>query len=617
LPPEAIREAAADGPAASLPTSRAARPRLGISLGQFSSAGRKSENQDFHGALEPEGADRLTRGIALAIADGISTSRLGATAAETAVKSFLTDYYCTSEAWSVQTAVERVIAATNSWMHAQNARRRPREEGEDRERAALICTFDALVLKSRTAHLFHAGDGRIARIAGGTFEPLTEPHRVELGGGESYLGRALGANRTVEIDYRMVPLQPGDVFMLSTDGVHEFVEQARTAQLVGRNPDLDEAAQAITAEALANGSRDNLTVQLVRIESLPDGEVDDLLGSDLCLPPAPMLKAGDSFEGYHVLRELHAGSRSHVYLARDEADGARVVLKVPSTEHAGDDGELAALLIEDWVTRRVAHQNLLPAAPQHRPRRHIYAVAPFIEGQPLDAWMNDHPRPELPIMRDVVRQIAAGLQALHRREMLHRDLRPLNVMIDADGTVRIIDFGSVEVAGLSEAVPGAAKPALFAGTVQFAAPELFLDQPATRRSDLFSLGVIAYQMLTGALPYGTGIAAASSRAAQRRLRYRPASEVNPDVPGWVDAALAKAVAVDPARRYAELSEFVYDLSHPNAQLVAPAPRPLLARGTVAQWRIAALVLAAALALAILTRPELGLFDAPQPQENAR
>ena len=581
--------------------------RLQISLGQYSTAGAKSENQDFHGALEPEGADRATKGIALAIADGISTSRLGATAAETAVKSFLTDYYCTSEAWSVQTSAERVIAATNSWMHAQNARRRPREEGENREQAALICTFSALVLKSRSAHLFHVGDARIARIAGGALEPLTEPHRVDLGGGESYLGRALGANRTVEIDYRPLPLQPGDVFMLSTDGVHDFVGTARTLELIAGATDLTQAAQAIAEEALAQGSGDNLTVQLVRVESLPNGEVDELLDGSLGLPPAPRLAAGERFEGYEILRELHSGSRSHVYLARDEADGSLVAIKVPSTEHAWDEGERAALLLEEWVTRRVSHRNLLSAAPQRRPRRYVYSVAPFVDGETLDAWMTRHPRPELAAVRDVVGQLAAGLLALHRREMLHRDLRPRNALIDREGAVRIIDFGSVEVAGLSEFAPEAAKQALFAGTVQYAAPELFLGEPATPSSDIFSLGVIAYQMLTGALPYGTAVASAVTPTAQRRLRYRPAAELNPDVPGWVDAALARAVAVDPARRYGELSEFIYDLSHPNPALTEFAPRPLLERGGARQWRIAAVVLAILLALSILRWPELGVL----------
>ena len=134
--------------------------------------------------------------------------------------------------------------------------------------------------------------------------------------------------------------------------------------------------------------------------------------------------------------------------------------------------------------------------------------------------------------------------------------------------------------------------------------ELFLGEPATPRSDLFSLGVIAYQMLTGALPYGTAVASAVTPTAQRRLRYRPAAELNPDVPGWVDAALARAVAVDPARRYGELSEFIYDLSHPNPALTEFAPRPLLERGGTQQWRIATVVLAILLALSILRWPEL-------------
>jgi serine/threonine protein kinase len=142
--------------------------------------------------------------------------------------------------------------------------------------------------------------------------------------------------------------------------------------------------------------------------------------------------------------------------------------------------------------------------------------------------------------------------------------------------------------------------------VQYAAPELFLGEPASAQSDLFSLGVIAYQMLTGALPYGRSIASATTAAAHRRLRYRPANALNPEVPAWVDGALARAVAIEPARRYRELSEFTYDLAHPNPGL-ATAPKPLLERGTAQQWRGAALALAVALALAILRWPEIGLL----------
>jgi serine/threonine protein kinase len=179
-------------------------------------------------------------------------------------------------------------------------------------------------------------------------------------------------------------------------------------------------------------------------------------------------------------------------------------------------------------------------------------------------------------------------------------------MIDPDGTATIIDFGSVEVAGVNEVAPHAAKAASFAGTVQYTAPEIFLDERATPTSDLFSLGVIAYELLTGALPYGTAVAGAATQTAQRRLRYRSACELNPDVPAWVDAALAKAVSINPTSRYLELSEFVYDLRHPNRRLSNIAPRPLIELGTKYHWRLAAIGLALALALSILRWPEIGL-----------
>jgi serine/threonine protein kinase len=185
--------------------------------------------------------------------------------------------------------------------------------------------------------------------------------------------------------------------------------------------------------------------------------------------------------------------------------------------------------------------------------------------------------------------------------MIHRDLRPHNVLLDGDGRLKIIDFGSVQVAGLDELALHALDAA-FAGTMQYSAPELYRGYAATPRSDLYSLGVIAYQMLTGHLPYGPRVAAATSRSAQRKLIYTPVTQYNPDVPDWMDAAIAKAVAVDPARRYDELSEFVVDLAKPNRSLASPQPVPLLQRGSVRIWQLIAAALAAALLASLLTRP---------------
>lgn len=559
------------------------RSQLTVHLGQYSSSGVKPENQDFYGSLVPDGMALATKGIAVAIADGISTSAAGAMAAETAVKGFLSDYFATSEAWSAQTSGECVISATNSWMHARNmAGRRTPMADEERERG-MICTFSALVLKSRTAHIFHVGDSRIARWRGGRIEPLTEEHRVDLGAGKSYLGRALGMNRGVEIDYLRTGIEPGDMFLLTTDGIHEHLLDSAMAELLDADGELDDTARLIADAALSAGSQDNLSIQLVRVVALPDADLGDVLAGEAVLPATTLPEPGQTFEGYAILRTLHTGSRSHVYLANDPTDGSVLALKIPSTDHAADPIQLQALMLEEWIARRVNNPHLLKAPPVRRPRRHAYTVTEYVEGQPLDAWMRGHLRADLDAVRAIFHQIAKGLQALHRREILHRDLRPANILIDSDGRVKIIDFGSAQVAGLEDICP----PLLddpHAGTMQYSAPELYLGRPASRQSDIFSLGVIVYQMLTGGLPYGPRVAVATSRGAQKKLKYVSAIMLNPDVSDWVDATIAKAVHVDPAQRYDELSEFVYDLSQPNRALLSTDDRPFLQRRPERLWQ---------------------------------
>src|SRR5215471_10626314 len=142
---------------------------LKISIGQHSDKGRKDSNQDFHGVLIPEEPLLGLKGIAVALADGISTSDVSAIASESAVKSFLTDYYCTSETWSVKTSAQRVIAAANSWLHSQTRQGRL----YDRDKG-YVCTLSAMIIRSTTAHIFHIGDARIYRVANRGLEQLTE-----------------------------------------------------------------------------------------------------------------------------------------------------------------------------------------------------------------------------------------------------------------------------------------------------------------------------------------------------------------------------------------------------------------------------------------------------------
>ena len=574
--------------------------QLQLSIGQHSDKGRKEANQDFHGAMIPAEPVLGLKGVAVALADGISSSKVGRIAAESAVGGFLTDYYCTPDSWSVKTSAQRVIAATNSWLDAQT-RRTVHADEHDRDRGH-VCTLSAVVVKSRTAHVFHVGDSRVYRVIGQSLEQLTTDHRVVVSSEQTYLGRALGINAHVEIDYQPVELAAGDVLVLATDGVYEHIEPRAVVQAIAEAADLDHAARQIVETAYARGSPDNLTVQIVRVDALPDGEAAELVAqTDLPLPPLP--EPGALFDGYRIVRRLHGSSRSHVFLAVDrEAEGEPVVLKIPSIDLRGDPAYLRRFAMEEWVARRLDSPHLLKARPPARPRRWLYTVMEYVDGRTLTQWMADNPRPDLETVRRIVEQVAAGLQALHRREMLHQDLRPENVMIDRTGTAKIIDFGATRVAGIAEAQPDAEA---MLGTIQYAAPEYFLGEGGTNRSDIYSLGVIAYQMLSGRLPYGARMAQARTRQQQRQLGYAAVLDEAREIPAWIDGALRKAVHPEPSRRYEELSEFLHDLRHPNPRLLDTNSAPLMERNPLVFWKALSAVLAATILL--LLASEFGRF----------
>jgi serine/threonine protein phosphatase PrpC len=561
--------------------------QLKISVGQHSDKGRKEINQDFHGVTIPAEPLLTSKGIAIALADGISSSEVSQIASEAAVTGFLEDYFCTSEAWSVKKSAQQVLIATNSWLYSQT-RQSPHRYDKDK---GYVCTLSAIVIKSVTAHILHVGDSRVYRLRGDTLEQLTKDHRHWVSQDKSHLSRALGISQDIEIDYQALPVDKGDIFLLVTDGIYEHVDPDLIINLVHEHADdLDKAAREIIAKAYAHGSTDNLTAQIVRIDELPSQDADAIYQQLTELPFPPVLEARMLFDGYQIIREVHASSRSHVYLAVDSETSTQVILKTPSIDLRGDPAYLERFLLEEWIARRINSAYVLKPCLQTRKRNYLYIVTEFIDGQTLTQWMIDNPKPDLETVRGIVEQIARGLLAFHRMEMLHQDLRPENIMIDKTGTVKIIDFGAVRVAGLLEIASPIERTDLL-GTAQYTAPEYFLGEAGSTRSDLFSLGVITYQMLTGKLPYGAQVAKAKTRSAQSQLKYASVLDDEREIPAWFDDVLKKAVHPNPYKRYEELSEFVYDLRHPSKAFLNKRRPPLLESNPVLFWQGVSFILA--------------------------
>ena len=554
---------------------------LQISFGQYSHKGVKAINQDACAIRVPNEPLLSEKGIGIAIADGISTSDVSQIASQSAVDNFLEDYYSTAASWSVKSSAVKVISSINSWLFAQSQKGHYKYDLNK----GYVCTFSAAIVKGSTAHVFHVGDTRIYIVRNNQIEPLTDDHIVEGNEGQTYLGRALGVRQFVDLDYKKVQVSEGELLLLMSDGAYEFVETDFIAKTLREHDNnLPVAATTIGEAALKHGSNDNISVQLVRLDQLPKNALTDVASHVATLPLPPRLEPRMNFDGYVILRELHINSRSQVYLAKDEYTEQRVVIKCPSTEKRGDPDYLESLLMEEWAARRVSSAHVIAAHRPHNKRNYIYSVFEYMEGETLAQWIIDNPRASIEQVRPIVEQIAKGLQAFHRKEMLHQDLRPANILIDTHGTVKIIDFGSAYIAGLEDtkmSLSGDIVP----GTLLFTAPEYFLGQQGQQASDVFSLAVITYQMLSGKFPYGTAVGKCRSRAQQHKLRYQSILDKELAIPEWVDETLKKALQIDPNKRYNELSEFIHDLRQPNLSYVPINKRSLLERDEVMFWKL--------------------------------
>ncbi|MDD5395424.1 MAG: protein kinase [Thiothrix sp.] len=556
---------------------------LAITLGQHSIAGVKPQNEDFHGVSVPKGAGLDSKGIAVVLADGVSASEGGKEASQIAVRQFLDDYFSTPDSWTVKHAATKVLGALNLWLYNQGQREYAGTNG-------LATTFCAVVFKSQTAHLFHVGDSRIYRLREGRLECLTQDHRIQFGKDSAYLARALGIDTRLEVDYRSQPLAVGDCYLLTTDGVHDVLDMESLQRLLldsGRDPQV--CAGKLVEAALQAGSQDNITCQIARIDSLPEVDKDEFYGNLTRLPFPPDLKAGNVLDGYLILRELNATSRSQVYLAEDTLDTGvgKVVIKTPSQNFNDDPLYIDLFLHEEWVAKRLDSPHLIKVIERaNRPRTFLYSVVEYIEGQTLRQWMLDHPNPPVAAVRATVDQIARGLRTMHRLEMIHQDLKPDNVLVDRNNTLKIIDFGSTRIAGLAE-IQSVLQHSAIVGTANYSAPEYFRGETGTNRADIFALGVMAYEMFTGQLPYGE---IQPEKAAKHKFVYTSARLHNPAVPEWVDAALKKATHPKLDKRYGLLSEFVADLTRPNANLVMEGQScPLLERNPLVFWKGVALL----------------------------
>ncbi|PSU33424.1 serine/threonine protein kinase [Photobacterium lutimaris] len=575
---------------------------LQLDIGGCSVAGRKSSNQDAFAVYQPKRRDeRLHKGIVACLADGVSCSDQGQKASQLCVTQFIEEYYATPKTWGVKQSAGKVLNALNQWLFNQGSQSELQHNG-------MVTTFCAVIIKSNTAYIMHVGDTRVYLYRDQALIQLTQDHRRHQYGQQYFLTRSLGMDSHIEVDFQQLRVEQGDRLLMVTDGVHEWLGEAEIQHHLSSaalSPSALPAEQQLTQlvdAALEAGSQDNASGLLLEVTSLPTLTMDEYIEELTRRAIPPVMVEGNRIDQYRILRVLHSGPRSHIYLAVSEFDNKRYVLKMPSMNFAEDYVYLQGFVREGWIGEQVSHHRIMKIYPFSRHSSFLYHVCEWIEGKSLRQWMEDNPFPDLEKVRVMTEEIIKSVRVLQRHRLIHRDIKPENLIVNQFDQIIIIDFGSVHSENFDE-LNTLVTETLPVGDIKYLSPEGLLGEEVTMRSDMYSISIIIYEMLTGYFPYSfpttffsplapkSSERSKSSTSLNQWPQYIPLGNYRDDLPSWLDVVLRKGCFPQASQRYEALSEIVSDIYHPSSQVIKQASkRPLKSKSPVKFWKVMSLCL---------------------------
>ncbi|WP_050400857.1 bifunctional protein-serine/threonine kinase/phosphatase [Bradyrhizobium embrapense] len=549
---------------------------LGVRVGFASETGKRAANEDYVAVCLGQ-ADALHRDVVAAVADGVGGHKGGRDAAEVAVRSFIDAYYSLPETLGVRRRAARALEAANSWIYGQGR--------IDAARSGMACALSSIILSRRQCHVIHIGDTRAYRLSDGRLERLTQDHIAGRGDLAHMLSRAIGFEEFARFDYTSVGLRQHDRLLICSDGVHGALSDSGLQQLLEERTPPDESARSIVDAALAAGSSDNTTALVLDVVDLPPADRDDLTHAIATLPILDLPESGDTIDDFALSDVLSDGRYSRLFKATDKRAGREVVLKFPHPRVASEGSYRLAFVREAWVAARVRSLWIgeIIEVPAERQTR-LYSAMPLYEGETLEQRLTRAPRLSLTEGIAIATKLVRAVTALHRAGIIHRDIKPDNVILAKDGGLRLVDLGVARVP-LLEDFPAEDIP----GTASYMAPELFGGKPGDEASDLFALGVTVYRMFTANYPFGE----IEPFSRPRFGKPAPLSRYRPDLPAWLDAVIGKALSVEPTQRFGDAIEFAHELEN-GATWAGPAVtarKSLHDRDPVTFWKVLCAILA--------------------------
>lgn len=547
-----------------------------IAYASLSMAGPvRPHNEDCIAFWQPTNGDEEQwrgRGAVVVLADGVGGQERGEVASRMACEAAIQTFTSAKPGAAPNQVLFQMFNAANIAVYDANLKNR-------HVGGKMATTLTACIYRHNEVTIGHVGDCRVYLVQQGRIRRVTNDHSyagVQLKLGlvtasdalsspmRSVLTRSVGQEPTLRVDYHSLTVARGDILVQCCDGVWAMVTEGEMLNIVAKLPPED-ACRELIRVAERRGADDNLTVQVVQVlgierlsyyRGLPTYQKENAatMGSEL--------EVGQTLdERYRITDIISRSGMATIFKAVDEKSGGVVALKVPHMQYESDPGFYSRFQREQEVGKRLNHPYILkyfddPELKRSRP----YIVMEYLDGQTLGHLMHSvRPMPAADALK-IASRIAEALHYMHEHDVIHRDLKPDNVMINNDGSIRVMDFGIAKTEG-RRLTFGGFTPAM--GTPDYMAPEQVKGKRGDPRTDIYSLGAILYEMVTGSPPFegANPFIIMNSRVTGDPVAPR---KRNPQISPQVEEIILHAMARDPQERYASAWQMKQELDNPDS-----------------------------------------------------
>ena len=546
-----------------------------LTYAELSSPGPARENnEDFVGFWQPETLEeKRSRGAAAMLADGVGGLSHGEVASRLAVETALKTFRQAPEGQTPQQMLTRMFNAANLAVYDKGM--------EDHGKSRMATTLDIVVFRDNEIVVGNVGDSRVYLVRKAEIKQLSTDHtyigmQQKLGliseqdaktsENRSILTRSIGQEPVIRVDVESTMVFRGDRVVLCSDGLYAHVSDSEIADIVSRLSPA-QACRQLVALAEQRGTDDNLSVQVIQINDLEkiayyrgvpmyDETTDPTTRYDL--------RPGQTLDNRFLINEtISRSGMATIFKATDLKTKETVAVKVPLMEFESDPGFYSRFQREQEIGSRLNHPYILKFIPvEEEQRSRPYIVTEYLSGYTLAHLLNSvRPLPEKDAVK-LASRVCEALVYMHENGVIHRDLKPQNIMICYDGTIRIMDFGIAKAAEGRRITFTGFTPSV--GTPDYMAPEQVKGKRGDERTDIYSLGAILYEMVVGRTPFESEnenlFVIMNARVTGDPVAPRKA---NPKVSPQVEEIILHALERDPKNRYSTVAAMKVDLDNPS------------------------------------------------------